>query len=100
METQNFNCTLEKSYFVPEMSSYPFVTRCQNKYKDYRAVNFQRMLYKIVLYGKIKANPQILLIPLFCPNAHYQTFSTMLKTVLCVKSHFWKIRISQFTCQG
>lgn len=53
-----------------------------------------------IKYTKIKANPLILLIPPFCPNAHYQTFSTMPKTILCVKSHFWKSRISQFTRQS
>lgn len=90
MGTQNFNCALEKSYFVLDVSSYPFVTRCQNKHKDYWAVNFQRMLCKIVLYSKRKANPQILLIPPFCPNAHYQAFFNNAKNQAVCEESFLK----------
>lgn len=46
------------------------------------------------------------LTPRFCLSHHsaqiliIRLFSTMPKTMLCVKSHFWKIRRSQFTRQG
>lgn len=86
METWHFNCTLEKSYFVLDMSSYPFVTCCQNKYKGYWAVDFQRMLHKIVLYSKRRANPR------FCLSHHSAQMLIIRLFQLCQKpSCVWRV---------
>lgn len=37
--------SLEKSYSVLDISSLPFIICCQNKYKDYWAVNFHRVCH-------------------------------------------------------
>lgn len=57
-------------------------------------------------YVKLFYTAKEKLTPRFCLSHHsaqmliIRLFSTMPKTRLCAKSHFWKIRISQFTCQG